>query len=211
PVLGGSCLDKKIEAAAKALAESESPGLVDPASERSMDNQLHPTTLIEEALSDYGFCGGHGAEHRSSLQDVLDDLLRSGIVESGLFFEPGDRFGNNGLRRRESNRRDAGQAITDFLPQVGDVRRQLFGSRRRLAQPEGNSRRCAVCIFYDDSTRSAFYAPDAPRRVAQQYYVSRQALDRKVFIQSANDCTLGLGYDGVQRRFRDCPATGDRR
>src|SRR5208337_5678977 len=46
-VVGGRCLQFEIEAAAEALAQRQSPGFVDAAAKGRVDDQLHPSALIE--------------------------------------------------------------------------------------------------------------------------------------------------------------------
>ena len=53
-VVGGGGLQFKIEGAAEALAQRESPGLVDARAEGSVNDQLHAAAFVEEALGDHG-------------------------------------------------------------------------------------------------------------------------------------------------------------
>src|SRR5438132_8471510 len=85
-IVGCGSLQFKIEAAAKALAESQSPGLVDARTERSVDDQLHATSFIKEAFGNDGLLCGNGTEHGASLQYVFDCLLGAGIVQPAFFF-----------------------------------------------------------------------------------------------------------------------------
>ena len=51
-VLGRRRLKFEIEFAAKSLAQRQSPGAIDAAAERGVDDQLHAARLVEEALED---------------------------------------------------------------------------------------------------------------------------------------------------------------
>jgi len=47
-IVRGSCLQFKVEGAAKPLPQRQTPSPVDPISERRMDHQLHATGLVKE-------------------------------------------------------------------------------------------------------------------------------------------------------------------
>ena len=87
-VVGSRRLQLKIEPNAEALAQSQSPGLVDAPSKRRVDHQLHPAAFIEEALRNHGRLRRHRAQHRPPLQNVFDRLLRARIIEPAFFFQP---------------------------------------------------------------------------------------------------------------------------
>ena len=74
-LVGCGGLQFEVESGAEALAEGESPGAVEAASERGVDDQLHAAGLVEEALGDEFLVGGDDAEHALALLDVGDDLL----------------------------------------------------------------------------------------------------------------------------------------
>ena len=50
PIVGGRRLQFEIEAAAKALAQRQSPGLVDASAKGGVDDELHSATLVEKSL-----------------------------------------------------------------------------------------------------------------------------------------------------------------
>ena len=74
-IVGRSRLQLEVERAAEALAQRQSPGLVDASAERRMQDELHAAAFIEEALGDDGLLRRHFAQHRPPLHDVLDQLL----------------------------------------------------------------------------------------------------------------------------------------
>src|SRR5262249_17730488 len=88
PVIGSGRLQFKVEASTEPLAQSQAPGFVNTAAERSMDNQLHAATFVEEAFSDNCVLGGHRSQHAAPLQNVLDHLLRSRVVQAAFIFQP---------------------------------------------------------------------------------------------------------------------------
>ena len=90
-VVGGCRLQFEVERAAEALAQSQTPGFVDPCSERGMDDQLHAAAFIKESFGDDRLQGRHRAEHGAPAHDVFDQLLSRGIVEAALRFQPLDR------------------------------------------------------------------------------------------------------------------------
>ena len=91
PVVGGRSLQLKVERAAETLAQRQSPGLVDAAAEGRVNDELHPAAFVEEALGDDGLLRRHFAQHGAAGDDVLDELLRAGIVEPAFVLQPRDR------------------------------------------------------------------------------------------------------------------------
>src|SRR4030095_10595011 len=80
-VLGRRRLQLEIERAAEALAQRKSEGAVDARAERRMDDQLHATRFVEEALEHQGVGGGQPAEHTLGGRRLLDELLRRAPLE----------------------------------------------------------------------------------------------------------------------------------
>ena len=105
PVIGHRCLQLEIKTATEALAQRQSPGLVDPSAERRMDHQLHPTAFIEKAFCDDGVLRGYRAQHRPPLQDVLDGLFGAGIIQPALLLQPLHSRGHFRIVLRDPHRR----------------------------------------------------------------------------------------------------------
>ncbi len=61
PVVRSCGLQFEVEANAEALAQSQSPGLVDAAAKWRVNHQLHAAPFIEETLGDDGVLRGHRA------------------------------------------------------------------------------------------------------------------------------------------------------
>ncbi len=80
-VVGGGGLEFEVEAAAEALAESESPRFVDAGSEGGVNNELHAAAFVEEALGDDGALRGDGAEDSAAFADVGGELAEGFGVE----------------------------------------------------------------------------------------------------------------------------------
>ena len=78
----------------------------------------------------------------------------------------------------------------------------------RFAVPERNRRRRAVRVL--DAHDARLDAPDPPRRRAEQEDVAGHALDGEVFVERADDVSVGLGDDGVVGGLGDRAAGGDR-
>ncbi len=93
-VVGGGGLQLEVEAAAEALAQGESPGLVDAAAEGRVQDELHAAALVEEALGDDGGLGGDGAEDSAAGDDVGDELAGGGGADAAVFGEPGGGGGD---------------------------------------------------------------------------------------------------------------------
>ena len=89
-VVGRCGLQLEVEGAAEAFAQRQPPRFVDACAERRMDDELHATAFIEEALGDDGLLSGNFAQHGAAGDHVFDDLLRAGVIEAALLFQPGD-------------------------------------------------------------------------------------------------------------------------
>src|ERR1700682_542239 len=74
-VVGGCRLQFEIEAAAEALAQRQSPSLVDPSAKRRMDNQLHPAAFVKKSFGDNRRLRGYIAQHNAPFEDVLNQLF----------------------------------------------------------------------------------------------------------------------------------------
>ena len=74
-VIGGRGLQLKIETAAEAFPQCQAPGLVNPAAEGCMQDQLHSPALVKESLGDDGIERGHCSQHGAAGHDVADHLL----------------------------------------------------------------------------------------------------------------------------------------
>src|SRR5258708_19927108 len=74
-VVGGRRLQFEIEAAAETLAQRQSPGLIDTAAKRCVDDQLHPAALAKKSFGDNRRLRGHIAQHDPPSPDALNPLL----------------------------------------------------------------------------------------------------------------------------------------
>ena len=70
--------------------------------------------------------------------------------------------------------------------------RQLIGPPRCFAEPERNRRRLAACIF--DAYETAFDPDDAIRGVAELEDVAGETFDCEIFVDGADELTLGLEH-----------------
>src|SRR5580693_5574606 len=139
PVVSSCSLQFEVEPNTETLAQRQSPGLVDAPPKWRVDDKLHSTAFIEEALRNHGRLRWHGTEHCSPLQNVFNRLLRPGIIKSALLFEPPNNSSNFRLCSREADRRSMRQHLTDFFPQSSDVLRKFLSSCRRFPTPERNA------------------------------------------------------------------------
>ena len=99
-----------------------------------MKNQLHAAGFIEEALGDDFILPWHCAEDGDSVGDVADDLLGRRLRHGHFALKPGGRRGA------------IGQPLRNRAAQVRHRLRQLHRARRRLAHPEGNTRRQSLGV-----------------------------------------------------------------
>src|SRR5208282_2098009 len=84
-VIGGRRLQFEVKSAAEALAQSQSPGLVDAPAKRGVDDQLHPATFVEESFGNDRRLCRHIAQDGAPFERVLNQLLGAGQVESAFF------------------------------------------------------------------------------------------------------------------------------
>ena len=104
-VVGGGGLQLKVEGAAEAFAQRQSPGLVDAAAEGRVDDQLHAAAFIEEAFGDDGVERGNFTENGAAGDDVFDELFGGGVVEAAFVLEPGGGVwtsGEDSMPRRDA-------------------------------------------------------------------------------------------------------------
>src|SRR5258708_29551830 len=87
-IVGRSRLQLEIEGAAETLAKRQSPSFVDASAEGSMDDQLHATAFVEEALGDYGSLRGNCAEDRAPRGGIFDDLFGARLVQPAFGLKP---------------------------------------------------------------------------------------------------------------------------
>src|SRR5207245_8363982 len=108
-------LQLEIKRAAEALAQRKPPGFVDARAEGSVNDKLHPATLVEEALGNDGRLCGNGSQNGAPGDNVFHGLLGARLIETAFEFEP--IHGRGDIRRHLcfgiwSNARDEG---ADFL------------------------------------------------------------------------------------------------
>src|SRR5581483_4884210 len=120
-VIGGGSLELEVEAPAEALAERESPGLVNARAEWGMYDKLHAAAFVEEAFGDDCFLGRDGPENSAAFHDVLNRLAGARFAYAAFVGEPGDGFGNRRSLRRERDWRNSGSSLADLAAQLGDM------------------------------------------------------------------------------------------
>src|SRR5580692_3767787 len=120
-IVCGRSLQFEVEATAETLTQGQTPGLVDPSSERRMYHQLHPAAFIEETFGNNCLLRGHSSQHGASLQNVFDHLLGTRVVQAAFFFQPRNCFGDFGLAERNPDRGNVWQAVADLLAQIRNL------------------------------------------------------------------------------------------
>jgi hypothetical protein len=80
PVICCCCLQLKIEPAAEAFPQGEAPRLVDSPAKRRVQDELHPSALVEEAFCNNGSYRRNRAQHRAPRRDISNQLNGSSIV-----------------------------------------------------------------------------------------------------------------------------------
>ena len=194
-VIGCRRLEFQVEGPAEALPEREPPSPVDPASEGSVDHELHPARLVEEPLDNHGALARHGAQRGPASGEIADELV-----------------GAAGLETRSGAQLVAGLLRRAFVHPFAEFRHphaQFGGPPRRLSPPEGNRRRCALGVL--DPDLSFGDPPDPPGGGPEQEDVAPVALDGEVLVELADDPVLGFGDHLILRRLRDRSAALDGR
>ena len=143
-VVGRCRLKFKVESAAKTLAQRQAPGAIDPRSEGSMHDKLHPAALIKETLRHHRPLSGQRAQRRGTGAHVQRRLFGAATVERAFAHEPFDGV----------------VLFEDFGANVCNFFRQLNGTPGRFSTPEGNRWRGPVSIFHAHT--SGFNAPNSP-------------------------------------------------
>ena len=130
-VVGRRCLELEVELAAEALAQRQTPGFVDAAAERCVQDELHAAGLVEETFEHQRALRRDRPEHAPSIRHEGDDLVRRVRGQPGLAGEPVPDGAEVGI---------VGQACVDIRLQLTDRMRQFVASRRCFAQPERDVR-----------------------------------------------------------------------
>jgi hypothetical protein len=195
-VVRGS-LQLEVEAAAEALPQCEPEAPVDAPAERSVDDELHATGLVEEALEDHVLTGGDHTERGASRVEIA-----------------GERVGNVGGQPfgREPGDRALDPTLFETLGHGRAKRRDLVGelgrASRGLPEPERDRGRHPFGVAHThDTVRDA---ADAPGGAAEQEDVAHHALDREVFVHRAHEGVVGLGDHAVVGVLRDGAPGGER-
>ena len=74
-IFGGCGLQLKIELAAETFAQRQSPGAIEPAAKRRMQDELHAAAVVEEPFENQIVLRRHDAEHDLGAGQIIDDLF----------------------------------------------------------------------------------------------------------------------------------------
>ncbi len=74
-IIGCGSLQFEVKAAAESLAQRQSPGLVDAATKRRMQNKLHASALIEKPFRDDSGQCWHSSQRGTTTHNIPDQLL----------------------------------------------------------------------------------------------------------------------------------------
>ena len=109
-VFGRRRLQLEIEFAAEALAQSQTPGPIEAAAERAMNDELHAARFIEEPLEDDRVLRRQAAKGGGARGEVVDKLI------------------GRGRRRRRPHRRASAARV---VPDRSELSRAAISARRR--------------------------------------------------------------------------------
>ena len=214
-------LQLEVEGPAEPLAQGQSPGPVDPASEGTVEHQVHVAGLVEEPFRHQVLLGGDDAEGRPGRAQVLRDLRRRHVgdarglhqpvlgrflpigVELPLAVLPVRGFRSVAIRRSAVPGAQVDPA-RHLFPQPRQGGGKLRRPPRRLAEPEGHGGRHPLGVL--DPDLALLHAQDPPRVVPQLHDVPGRALDGEVLVQRADEGLRGLHDHVVIELVRDRPA-----
>ncbi len=224
-------LQLEVEGPAETLAQGQSPGPVDAASEGTVEHEVHIAGLVEEPFRHQVLLGRDHAEGRLGRAKVLRDLRRRHVGDARGLHQPvlglplpfGVKFplaGGPFLRacpvvasirvfRAVAIRRSAVPCAevdpTRYLfPQPRQGGGKLRRPSRRLSEPEGHRRRHSLGVL--DPDLALLHAQDAPRVVPQLHDIPGRALDGEILVQRADESLRGLHDHVVVELVRDRPA-----
>ena len=150
-----------------------------------MQDQLHSTRFVEEALEHERLLGRDDAEDLLGRSEILDHLPGRGLGQPGdLLRQPFDR---------ESVLRV--QPIGDVLAEARYLLGQLGSAARGFAEPEGNGGWLSVRVH--DAHLAGLDPVDQVRGIAELEDVPRHALDREVLVERSDERFGRLENDAV--------------
>ena len=158
-----------------------------------MQDQLHAAPFVEEALGNDGAIRRNRAEGGFAGTYVRNDLVRAAGVEPAL---PGQQCDGRFV-----------VTFVDIDAQLRDFVRQFHGAAESFAVPKRNGRRRAVGIF--DADRAGFDAANLPRVGSEQENVAGQTLNGEIFVEGADDVTVGFRDDRIVGRVGDGAPAGN--
>ena len=187
-VVGGG-LELEVEGRAELLAQGESPGAIHTRAEGRVNNELHASGVVEEALEDDVRVRGDDAEAVAGGADVVDHLAGAVLDEAALLLEAtSEGFG-------------VVEAIGDLAAEAAGLFGELDGAAGGFAQPEGDGGGRAMSI--DDADGALLDAADAPGGRAEEEDVAGGALHGEVLVDGADGDVLGFGDDAVVAHLGD--------
>ena len=182
-------LEFEVEGGAELLAEGQSPGAVDARAEGGVDDELHPSRVIEEAFEDHVGIGGDDTEAVARGANVVDHLAGAVLDKAALLLEAGgEGFG-------------IVEAVCDLAAEAACFLGELNGAAGGFAQPEGDGGGRAVGIDHTDG--ALLDAADTPRGGAKEKDVAGGALHGEVLVDGADGDVLGFGDDAVVTHLGD--------
>ena len=182
-------LELEVEGPAETLAQGQSPGPVDPASEGAVEHQVHVAGLVEEPFRHQVLLRGDDAEGRLGRAEVFRDLCRRHVGDARGFHQPVLGFPFP-FRVELPVLRPHVHPARHLFPQPRQRSRKLDRPPRRLAEPEGHGGRQALGVLHADL--ALLHAQDAPGVVPQLHDVPGRALDGEVLVQRADEGLRGL-------------------
>ena len=124
-------------------------------------------------------------------ENVFDDLLGAGIVQTAFALEPVDR------RRERREFRAGGMPgsvsigeIADGFAEVGELRGEFLGAAGSFAEPERNAGRGAVRVF--DEHGAGVARGEFSRSVAEENDVAGKAFDGEILVDGADGAPSGM-------------------
>src|SRR6185369_14414316 len=174
-------LQLEIKLPTEALPQRQSPRTIQTTAERRVQHELHTPAIIKKSFQDEIVLRRHHTQHDLRPREILNDLLRRRLRYPHLSRQPL-------LSRLEINPRSVFihvNPLRHFLAQPRNRDGQLVRPCRGFTQPERNRGGLTVRIL--DSHFALLYSQHTPRSVSELKDVALQTLDRKVFINCADN------------------------
>ena len=194
-VVQGRGLQFKIELAAETFAQGQPPGAVDAGPVRAVQHQVLIPGLVKEPLEYDVLPGRDASQGGAGARQVVGQLAGSRFVQLQLVNQPA-----------VCGVHSFGQLFIDGAAQARDRVAEFIRPARRLAEPERDIGRLALCVRHPHL--ALFDLEDSIGGIAQLEDVPGQALESEILVQCADKMAVRFQHHVVIELVRYHPAVG---